>query len=112
MSAVVTALGTVARSAHVLPLSWVTKMGAVVLDGPAGLGVNAEAAMTAEFPGSAARNGSASCAVSPLNDAGIMFNTRVPGCPSPPPPPPPPPPHRPHCILRRRRRRGEPLRSA
>src|ERR1051326_7327228 len=53
-------------------------MGAVALVDPPGLGVNAEAARSLGFESYRARNGSASCHVSPLSDAGIRSTTRTP----------------------------------
>src|SRR5436309_1695024 len=79
MSAVCTWLGRVLRSAQVLPPSSDTKIGAVVLAGPPGFGVKAEAARMLGLDANVVRKGSASCHVSPLSDAGIMSTTRTPG---------------------------------
>src|SRR3989442_2355456 len=79
MSAVCTLLGRVLRSDWVLPLSSETWIGAVVLAGPPGFGVKAEAARMLGLDAKTVRKGSASCHVSPLSDAGIMSTTRTPG---------------------------------
>src|SRR6266498_662223 len=78
ISAVIDWLGRVLRSVQESPPSSDTKMGAVALAGPPGLGVKAEAAMSFGFEAYSARNGSASCQVSPLNEAGIKSTTRTP----------------------------------
>src|SRR5205807_492304 len=77
MSAVSPSLGSVLRSVQESPPSLVTKMGAVALVDPPGLGVKAEAAMSLGFESYRARNGSASCHVSPLSEAGIRSTTRT-----------------------------------
>src|SRR6266516_5796853 len=79
MSAVCTLLGRVLRSDQVLPSSSETYIGAVVLAGPPGFGVKAEAARMLGLDANVVRKGSASCHVSPLSDAGIMSTTRTPG---------------------------------
>src|SRR5439155_26396179 len=79
MSAVCALLGGVLRSDQVLPPSSVTWIGAVVLAGPPGFGVKAEAARMLGLDANVVRKGSASCHVSPLSDAGIMSTTRTPG---------------------------------
>src|SRR2546430_3013478 len=68
ISAVIDWLGRVLRSVQESPPSSETKMGAVVLVDPPGLGVKAEAARSFGFDAYSARNGSASCQVSPLSD--------------------------------------------
>src|SRR6267143_4717561 len=78
ISAVIPWLGRVLRSVQESPPSSETKMGAVALVDPPGLGVNAEAAMSFGFDPYSARNGSASCQLSPLSDAGIRSTTRTP----------------------------------
>src|SRR2546428_10963078 len=78
MSAVSPSLGSVLRSVQESPPSLVTKMGAVALVDPPGLGVKAEAAMSLGFESYRARNGSASCHVSPLSEAGVKATTRAP----------------------------------
>src|SRR6201997_5470748 len=78
MSAVSPSLGSVLRSVQESPPSLVTKIGAVALVDPPGLGVKAEAAMNFGFEPYSARNGSASCQVSPLSEAGIRSTTRTP----------------------------------
>src|SRR5690348_3002618 len=78
ISAVIDWLGSVLRSVQEAPPSFDTKMGAVALFGPPGLGVKAEAAMSCGFESYSARNGSASCPVSPLSEAGIKSTTRAP----------------------------------
>src|SRR6266550_3064159 len=78
MSAVIPSLGSVLRSVQVLPPSLETKIGAVPLADPPGLGVKAEAAMSCAFEAYSARNGSASCQVSPLSVGGIRSTTRTP----------------------------------
>src|SRR5881398_2345473 len=78
MSAVIDWLGRVLRSVQESPPSSDTKMGAVALAEPPGLGVKAEAAMSFGFEAYSARNGSASCQVSPLNESGIKSTTRTP----------------------------------
>src|SRR5438105_2639303 len=78
ISAVIDWLGSVLRSVQESPPSFETKMGAVVLLDPPGLGVNAEAAMSFGSEAYNARNGSASCQVSPLSEAGIRSTTRTP----------------------------------
>src|SRR2546422_247386 len=77
-SAVIDWLGRVLRSVQESPPSSDTKMGAVALAEPPGFGVNAEAAMRRGFEVYSARNGSASCQVSPLNERGIKSTTRTP----------------------------------
>src|SRR4029077_764532 len=85
MSAVIPWLGRVLRSVQVSPPSFETKIGAVALVDPPGLGVKAEAAISCALDAYRARNGSASCQVSPLSDAGSRSPTRTPptlaGCP-------------------------------
>src|SRR2546425_3165174 len=78
ISAVTAWLGTVLRSVQESPPSSETKMGAVALAEPPGLGVKAEAAMRRGFEAYSARNGSASCQVSPLSETGIRSTTRAP----------------------------------
>src|SRR6266550_7524777 len=78
MSAVIPSLGSVLRSVQVSPPSFETKIGAVPLADPPGLGVKAEAAMSCALETYSARNGSASCHVSPLSDTGITSTTRTP----------------------------------
>src|SRR5204863_684231 len=78
MSAVIDWLGRVLRSVQESPPSSDTKMGAVALAEPPGFGVKAEAAMIRGFEAYSARNGSASCQVSPLNERGIKSTTRPP----------------------------------
>src|SRR2546430_15216800 len=79
MSAVIDWLGRVLRSVQESPPSSDTKMGAVALAEPPGLGVKAEAAISFGFEAYSARNGSASCQVSPLSETGIKSTTRTPG---------------------------------
>src|SRR5438309_3548239 len=71
-------LGTVLRSVQESPPSSEAKMAAVALAKPPGLGVKAEAAMRRGFEAYSARNGSASCQVSPLSETGIKSTTRAP----------------------------------
>src|SRR6058998_823892 len=78
MSAVSAWLGRVLRSVQESPPSSETKMGAVALVEPPGFGVKAEAAMRRGFEAYSARNGSASCQVSPLSERGIKSTTRTP----------------------------------
>src|SRR3989442_8771417 len=78
ISAVIAWLGTVLRSVQEAPLSSETKMGAVALAEPPGLGGKEEAAMRRGFEAYSARNGSASCQVSPLSETGIKSTTRAP----------------------------------
>src|SRR5881398_3630116 len=78
ISAVIDWLGRVLRSVQESPPSSDTKMGAVALAEPPGLGVKAEAAISFGFEAYSARNGSASCQVSPLNERGIKSTTRPP----------------------------------
>src|SRR5690348_9408981 len=78
MSAVIPWLGRVLRRVQVSPASFETKIGAVALADPPGLGVKAEAAISCALDAYSARNGSASCQVSPLSDAGIRSTTRTP----------------------------------
>src|SRR5690242_10724784 len=78
MSAVIPWLGRVLWSVQESPPSSETKMGAVALVDPPGLGVNAEAAMSCALEAYSDRNGSASCQVSPLSVAGIKSTTRTP----------------------------------
>src|SRR5881397_4049794 len=78
ISAVMDWLGSVLRSVQESPPSSETKMGAVALSEPPGLGVKAEAAMSFGFAAYSARNGSASCQVSPLSERGIRSTTRAP----------------------------------
>src|SRR5881296_807160 len=78
ISAVIDWLGRVLRSVQESPSSSDTKMGAVALAEPPGFGVKAEAAMRRGFEVYSARNGSASCQVSPLNERGIKSTTRTP----------------------------------
>src|SRR5437879_11083815 len=78
MSAVSAWLGRVLRSVQESPPSSETKMGAVALAEPRGFGVKAEAAMRRGFEGYSARNGSASCQVSPLSETGIKSTTCAP----------------------------------
>src|SRR5205823_3834743 len=79
MSAVIDSLGRVLRSVQESPPSSETKIGAVALAEPPGLGVKAEAAKSFGFEAYSARNGSASCQVSPLSETGIKSTTRTPG---------------------------------
>src|SRR5256885_538699 len=78
ISAVIDWLGRVLRSVQESPPSSETKMGAVALAEPPGFGVKAEAAMSFGFEAYSARNGSASCQVSPLSETGIKSTTRTP----------------------------------
>src|SRR5437016_1251681 len=78
ISAVIDWLGRVLRSVQESPPSSETKMGAVALAEPPGFGVKAEAAMSFGFAAYSARNGSASCQVSPLKERGIKSTTRPP----------------------------------
>src|SRR3989441_1159204 len=78
ISAVIAWLGRVLRSVQESPPSSETKMGAVALAEPPGFGVKAEAAMRRGFEAYSARNGSASCQVSPLSETGIKSTTRAP----------------------------------
>src|SRR5205809_4595448 len=79
MSAVIDSLGRVLRNVQESPPSSEMKIGAVALAEPPGLGVKAEAAMSFGFEPYSARNGSASCQVSPLSETGIKSTTRTPG---------------------------------
>src|SRR5436853_3291955 len=78
ISAVIVWLGRVLRSVQESPPSSETKMGAVALAEPPGFGVKAEAARSGGFEAYRARNGSASCQVSPLSETGIKSTTRAP----------------------------------
>src|SRR5881628_665624 len=78
ISAVIDWLGRVLRSVQESPASSETKMGAVALVDPPGFGVNAEAAMSFGLEAYSARNGSASCQLSPLSETGIKSTTRTP----------------------------------
>src|SRR5207237_7954320 len=78
ISAVIVWLGRVLRSVQESPPSSETKMGAVALAEPPGFGVKAEAAMRRGFEAYSARNGSASCQLSPLSETGIKSTTRTP----------------------------------
>src|SRR5438093_5073804 len=78
ISAVCNWLGSVLRSVQESPPWFETKMGAVALVGPPGLGVKAEAARSCGLDTYNARNGSASCQVSPLSETGIKSTTRTP----------------------------------
>src|SRR5256885_12383613 len=78
ISAVIPSLGRVLRSVQESPPSFETKMGAVALVDPPGFGVKADAAMSLGFESYSARNGSASCQVSPLSDSGTKSTTRTP----------------------------------
>src|SRR5437660_10231964 len=78
MSAVITWLGRVLRNVQESPPSSDTKIGAVALADPPGLGVKAEAAMSCGLAAYRARNGSASCQVSPESETGIRSTTRTP----------------------------------
>src|SRR2546421_243303 len=78
ISAVIPSLGRVLRSVQESPPSLETKMGAVALVDPPGFGVKADAAMSLGFESYSARNGSASCQVSPLREIGIKSTTRTP----------------------------------
>src|SRR5438094_534716 len=80
MSAVITSLGRVLRRVQLSPPSFETKIGAVALADPPGLGVKAEAARSFGSESYSARKGSASCQVSPLSDSGITSTTRTPAC--------------------------------
>src|SRR3989442_3247790 len=78
ISAVIDGRGRVWRSVQESPPSSETKMGAVALVDPPGLGVKAEAARSFGFDAYSARNGSASCQVSPLSETGIKSTTLTP----------------------------------
>src|SRR5256714_7224397 len=78
ISAVIPALGKVLRRVQESPPSLETKMGAGALVDPPGFGVKADAAMSLGFESYSARNGSASCQVSPLSDSGTKSTTRTP----------------------------------
>src|SRR5256886_2174847 len=78
ISAVIDWLGGGLGRVQESPASFETKMGAVVLLDPPGLGVKAEAARSFGFEAYSARNGSASCQVSPLSERGIRSTTRTP----------------------------------
>src|SRR5256885_532064 len=78
ISAVIVWLGRVLRSVQESPPSSETKMGAVALAEPPGFGVKAEAAMRRGFEAYRARNGSASCPLSPLSEGGGKSTTRTP----------------------------------
>src|SRR3989441_3593424 len=78
ISAVIAWLGRVLGSVQESPPSSETKMGAVALAEPPGFGVKAEAAMRRGFEAYSARNGSASCQVSPLSETGIKSTTCAP----------------------------------
>src|SRR5947208_293737 len=78
ISAVIVWLGRVLRSVQESPPSSETKMGAVALAEPPGFGVKAEAAIRRGFEAYSARNGSASCQLSPLSETGIKSTTRTP----------------------------------
>src|SRR5205809_2558998 len=78
ISAVIVWLGRVLRSVQESPPSSETKMGAVALAEPPRFGVKAEAAMRRGFDAYRARNGSASCQLSPLSETGIKSTTRTP----------------------------------
>src|ERR1700712_4668769 len=75
ISEVATELGTMVLSVQVLPPSTETKMGA--LPAPAGLRVNAEAAICRGLAGFTAMLGSLSWLVSPLKTFGIIFTTLI-----------------------------------
>src|SRR5256886_2492402 len=78
MSAVIDSLGRVLRSVQESPPLSETKIGAVALADPPGLGVKADAARSCGLEAYSARNGSASCHVSPESETGIRSR---PGCP-------------------------------
>src|SRR5213592_437300 len=78
MSAVIDSLGRVLRSVQESPPSPETKIGAVALADPPGLGVKADAARSCGLEAYSARNGSASCHVSPESETGIRSTTRMP----------------------------------
>src|SRR3989442_14527998 len=78
ISAVIAWLGTGLRSVQEAPLSSETKMGAVALAEPPGLGVKAEAAMRRGLEAYSARNGSAYPRASPLSQAGTYATTPAP----------------------------------
>src|SRR3989442_4589370 len=78
MSAVITWRGRVLGSVQESPPSSETKVGGVALADPPGLGVRAEAAMSFGLEAYSARNGSASCQVSPESETGIRSTTRTP----------------------------------
>src|SRR2546425_10610684 len=78
MSAVIPWLGRVLRGVQESPPSSERKIGPVALPDPPGLGVKAEAAMSCGLEAYSARNGSASCQVSPLSETGIKSTTRTP----------------------------------
>src|SRR5947208_15604259 len=63
MSAVIDSLGRVLRSVQESPPSSETKIGAVALADPPGLGVKADAARSCGLEADSARNGSACCHV-------------------------------------------------
>src|SRR5438874_1208813 len=78
ISAVMLSLGSVLRRVQESPPSLETKMGAVALVDPPGFGVKADAAISLGLESYSARNGSASCQVSPLSDSGTKSTTRTP----------------------------------
>src|SRR5438876_5240808 len=78
MSAVIDSLGRVLRSVQESPPLSETKIGAVALADPPGLGVKADAARSCGLEAYSARNGSASCHVSPESETGIRSTTRMP----------------------------------
>src|SRR5256886_2925795 len=77
MSAVIDSLGRVLRSVQESPPLSETKIGAVALADPPGLGVKADAARSCGLEAYSARNGSASCHVSPESETGIRSTTRT-----------------------------------
>src|SRR2546423_3957724 len=82
ISAVIDWLGRVLRSVQESPASLDTKMGAVALAEPPGLGVKAEAARSFALESYSARDGSASCPVSPLRETGVRATDRPPARPA------------------------------
>src|SRR5207249_10948735 len=78
ITAVMPSLGKVLGSVQESPPSLETKMGAVALVDPPGFGVKADAAISLGFESYSARNGSASCQISPLSDNGTKSTTRTP----------------------------------
>src|SRR3989442_4148511 len=78
MSAVITWRGRVLGSVQESPPSSETKVGGVGVADRPGLGVKAEAAMSFGLEAYSARNGSASCQVSPESETGIRSTTRTP----------------------------------
>src|SRR5437660_12577035 len=71
MSAVIDWLGRVLRSVQESPPSSDTKLGAVALAEPPGVGVNAEAGISYVFEAYSARNRSRCCQLAPVSASGI-----------------------------------------